>query len=248
LTWHLAALGALERVDGNLDAARCCAEEALEVAQRLGSGWMQANAERLLGRLALAAGQATEAERYIHDALGRLVARGFELDIPECLDTLAAVAATQESFEEAARLLGVAATGRDQLGIVRFPPEQKFWACVESTIREALGPDGYHAAFAAGAALETDEAVAYVRRARGERKRPSRGWDSLTPTELDVVHHITAGLTNRQIGERMFISPAPSRPTSHTSSLIGHLLTLPPSSRSHQTQTRPAPHDRHSKR
>ncbi|MGH3898279.1 MAG: LuxR C-terminal-related transcriptional regulator [Pseudonocardiaceae bacterium] len=207
LSWHLALLGTLNRVEGDLDAARRCGEEALEVAQRLGSGWMQANAERVLGRLALAAGQATEAERHVHDALGRLTAKGFELDIPECLDLLAATAAAQQSFEEAARLLGAAAAGRQRLGIVRFPPEPDFWAGIECTTRDALGPDGYDAVFAAGAALGTDEAVAYVRRARGERKRPSCGWDSLTPTELDVARHIATGLTNRQIGERMFISP-----------------------------------------
>jgi DNA-binding CsgD family transcriptional regulator len=168
---------------------------------------MQANAERLLARLALAAGEATEAERYIHDALGRLVTKGFALDIPECLDVLAAIAATQESYEEAARLLGAAATGREQLGIIRFPPEPEFWSTIECTTREALGAEGYHDAFAVGAALGTDEAITYVRRARGERKRPSHGWDSLTPTELQVVGHIAAGLTNPQIGQRMFISP-----------------------------------------
>ncbi|MGH3608753.1 MAG: response regulator transcription factor, partial [Pseudonocardiaceae bacterium] len=81
-----------------------------------------------------------------------------------------------------------------------------FWSSLEGTTREELGSDGYDAAFAAGAALGIDEAVGYVRRARGGRKRPSRGWDSLTPTELEVVHHIAGGLTNRQIGERMFIS------------------------------------------
>ncbi|MGH3669506.1 MAG: response regulator transcription factor, partial [Pseudonocardiaceae bacterium] len=81
-----------------------------------------------------------------------------------------------------------------------------FWSSVEGTTREALGPEGYDAAFTAGAALGTDEAVGYVRRTRGQRKRPSRGWDSLTPTELGVVRHIAGGLTNRQIGERMFIS------------------------------------------
>jgi DNA-binding CsgD family transcriptional regulator len=128
------------------------------------------------------------------------------MDIPECLDVLAAVAATQESCEEAARLLGAAAATRARLGVVRFPPEPEFWSGVERAVREALGDDGYHAAFTAGAALGTDEAVAYVRRARGERKRPSRGWESLTPTELEVARHIAAGLTNRQIGERMFIS------------------------------------------
>jgi DNA-binding CsgD family transcriptional regulator len=207
LTWHLAILGTLERVDGNLEAAHRRAEEALEVARRLGSGWMQANVERLLGRLALAAGEGSEAERYVHDALGRLMAKGFAIDVPECLDILAAIAVAQESFEEAARLLGAAAACRARIGIVRFPPEPQFWSSVERTTREALEPAGYDAAFAAGTALGTDEAVAYVRRARGERKRPSHGWDSLTPTELDVVRHIAAGLTNRQIGEHMFISP-----------------------------------------
>ena len=228
LTSYLAVLGTVERIDGNLTAAHGYGEEALEVARRLGSGWMQAGAERLLGRLALAVGDATEAERYVHDALGRLVMKGFELDIPECLDILAAVAATQESFEEAARLLGTAAAGRERLGIVRFPPEPQFWASVERTTRGALGDDLYDAAFAAGAALGTDEAVAYVRRVRGERKRPSRGWDSLTPTELDVVRHIAAGRTNRQIGQRMFISPGTVK--AHLSHIFAK-LSIP--SRSH---------------
>lgn len=228
LAWHLAALGTLERIDRNPDTAYQCAKEAWEVARRLGSGWMQAAAERLLGSLALAAGQAAEAERYVHDALGRLVAKGFAIDIPECLDMLAAVAAAQDSYEEAARLLGAAAAGRQQLGIVRFPPDSEFWSSVELTTREALGPEGYDAAFAAGAALTTEEAVAYVRRARGERKRPSRGWDSLTPTELEIVRHVATGLTNRQIGQRMFISPGTVK--THLSHIFTKLGTA---SRSH---------------
>lgn len=228
LAWHLAVLGTLERIDGNLDAAHRQGEEALEVARRVGSGWVQAHAERLLGRLGLVAGLATEAERHVHDALGRLVAKGFALDIPECLDVLAAIAAAQESFEEAARLLGAAAAGRERLGIVRFPPEPEFWAAVELTTREALGDDVFGAAFAAGAAMGTDEAVAYARRARGERKRPSRGWESLTPTELEVVRHVAAGLTNPQIGERMFISPGTVKVH------LSHIFTkLDISSRSH---------------
>jgi DNA-binding CsgD family transcriptional regulator len=223
LCWHLALLGSLERLDGNLEASRARGNEALELARQLGSDWMQAGAERLLGRLALAAGQATDAERHTHQALGRLVAKGFATDIPECLDLLAAVAAKQESFEEAARLLGAAAAGRARLGIIRFPPEPEFWAKIELTTREALGHEIYDAAFTAGAALATDEVISYVRRARGERKRPSRGWDSLTPTELQVVHHIAAGLTNRQIGQRMFISPSTVK--AHLSHIFAKLGT-----------------------
>ena len=48
--------------------------------------------------------------------------------------------------------------------------------------------------------------MTWVRHARGERKRPSRREESLTPTELRVVHLVAEGLTNPQIGERMFIS------------------------------------------
>ena len=48
--------------------------------------------------------------------------------------------------------------------------------------------------------------LAYIDRARGERKRPSSGWDSLTPTELDVVTRAATGLSNSEIGKQMFIS------------------------------------------
>jgi DNA-binding CsgD family transcriptional regulator len=122
------------------------------------------------------------------------------------LDLLAAVATFQKSFEEAARLLGAAASARERVGIVRFPPEPEFWTGIEDTTRSTLGDEAYQAAFSAGAALGMEEAVAYARRARGERKRPSAGWGSLTPTELEVVRHVAGGGTNRQIGEDMFIS------------------------------------------
>jgi DNA-binding CsgD family transcriptional regulator len=61
-------------------------------------------------------------------------------------------------------------------------------------------------AWAEGEALGVEEAVAYASRERGERKRPSSGWESLTPTELDVVKLLAKGLSNPQIGERLFIS------------------------------------------
>jgi DNA-binding CsgD family transcriptional regulator len=58
-----------------------------------------------------------------------------------------------------------------------------------------------------GAALPTAEAIAYAQRGRGERKRPSSGWASLTPTELDVVRLVSEGLGNKAIASRLFISP-----------------------------------------
>ena len=40
---------------------------------------------------------------------------------------------------------------------------------------------------------------------RGERRRPTRGWERLTPAEHDIVALIADGLTNPQIAARVFI-------------------------------------------
>ena len=62
-----------------------------------------------------------------------------------------------------------------------------------------------------GSALSLEEAAAYASRARGERKRPSSGWAALTPTELEVVALAAQGLSNAEIGTRLFISPGTAK-------------------------------------
>jgi DNA-binding CsgD family transcriptional regulator len=59
----------------------------------------------------------------------------------------------------------------------------------------------------AGFRSALEEIVAYARRGRGERKRPTIGWESLTPTERDVVRLVGQGLANKDIASRLFISP-----------------------------------------
>jgi DNA-binding CsgD family transcriptional regulator len=65
----------------------------------------------------------------------------------------------------------------------------------------------FDAALAEGAALSTKEAIAYAQRGRGQRKRPTSGWGSLTPTERDVVRRLSEGLGNKDIAVRLFVSP-----------------------------------------
>ena len=63
-----------------------------------------------------------------------------------------------------------------------------------------------------GAARDLARAEAALREAgirrgrRGARGRPQSGWHSLTPTEHTVVGLVAEGLSNPQIGERMYIS------------------------------------------
>ncbi len=80
-------------------------------------------------------------------------------------------------------------------------------ALASTSYEHAMGDNDFEAAWAEGAALSADEAIAYAQRGRGERKRPSSGWASLTPTELDVVRLLTEGLPNKDIATRLFISP-----------------------------------------
>jgi predicted ATPase/DNA-binding CsgD family transcriptional regulator len=191
---------------GDLDGAGREAQGFLSHAQKGQNAHAEALARLLLGRVSLARGELVDAEGHCHDALAIAAARDFRLHTVNALESLARVACLTGSPAEAARLLTAVRAERRRLGVVRWPPEPELWLRVEREVRTALGDDAFMAADVEGSALSIEQAVEYATRARGRRKRPARGWDSLTPTELEVMRHTAAGLTNPQIGERMFIS------------------------------------------
>jgi DNA-binding CsgD family transcriptional regulator len=86
-------------------------------------------------------------------------------------------------------------------------PNEAIYREAVARVRDGLGADNFANAWSEGAALSIHEAIAYTQRGRGERKRPTIGRESLTPTEHDVAQLASEGLTNKDIAARLFVSP-----------------------------------------
>jgi predicted ATPase/DNA-binding CsgD family transcriptional regulator len=201
-SWAGSLLGAALVATGEWEAG----ERTLAAAEHAGLGlenrWLVALTRYHLAEAARLRGRLRQAEDLHHDALAARVRGGFLPGVVESLEALASLAAMLESFAEAARLLGATQALREARGL---GPASALARDALTVSRRALGPDAFEVARGDGRALSLDDALAYAARARGERKRPSTGWESLTPTERAVVKLVAEGLTNPQIGGRLFI-------------------------------------------
>jgi DNA-binding CsgD family transcriptional regulator len=189
--------------DGDLAAARGWADEAVATT----TGVLSALALTIRARVAIAQEEPDHGERDAHDALTRAAEFKAYLYIPDTLESLGTLAVDAGSHHEAARLFAAADSNRRRMGAVRFKIYDAANEASVAALRDAMGEKDFDAAWAEGAALSTEEAIAYAQRGRGQRKRPTSGWASLTPTELDVVRLVSEGLGNKDIAIRLFVSP-----------------------------------------
>ena len=201
-----AVLGRVALGEGDLAAARTALAGLSAYADQFESPWAQVEAHSLQGRLARAEGHPVAAENRHHQALALCAQYEFRGMAAESLEALAALATAGESHLEAARLFGAAQALRKSTGQQRWPLDQPAHDADTAAARASLGDDAFEQAWKEGAALSLEDAAAYASRARGERKRPSTGWGALTPTELEVVALAAQGLTNAEIGSRLFMS------------------------------------------
>ncbi len=202
-TVAVTAVALCAHIDGDLDRAQQLADEAVATM----SGWHQLLALSIRAYVAADRGDREQARRDARQALSIAADKQCRLAVPATLELLARLAVDAGSHAEAARLLGAADAMRARAGDYRFPVYQAGYPALLTTCRNELGEKDFETAWADGAALSADEVIGYALRGHGERKRPATGWASLTPAELDVARLVSAGLTNKDIAERLFVSP-----------------------------------------
>jgi predicted ATPase/class 3 adenylate cyclase/DNA-binding CsgD family transcriptional regulator len=187
----------LERAGTDIDAMVATAETG-------GLGYWLAYGLVLKARRLRLAGDPAGAEEVGHQALTAAAAVQARCRIVDAFEVLAGAAADLGDSREAGRLFGAADAIRESIGYRRSVYER---AADVDTLRAQLGADDLDAVMEPGRGLSLDEAIAYARRGRGERKRPSQGWASLTPTETQVVALVEEGLSNPEIARRLICSP-----------------------------------------
>lgn len=151
-----------------------------------------------LARGAVLGGDGSRARSLLRSALRLAVEAGYGIGAIDALEALSVLLAADDPSPAAPLLLAVDAE-RARTGYARFPVDEPAHRRAAGSVREVLGvsPDA--------PALSFDDAVVLAL-GDGRLARPPSGWASLTPAELRVVELVAEGLTNPEIGERLFIS------------------------------------------
>jgi DNA-binding CsgD family transcriptional regulator/tetratricopeptide (TPR) repeat protein len=206
---------------GLSETARTEFGEALSEARRCNSNWLVSRSLKGLARLARAEGELEAAEAHAYESLATAADGAVPTGIADGLALLGGMANERQDWLRAARLLGASETVRTSVGYVRFSPDQRAYEADSAAARQKLGEAEFRRACEEGMAMSTEDAMTYAVKGRGSRHRPASGWASLTPVEQQVVRLAAEGLTNPEIGERLFISRRTVQ--AHLSRIFGKL-------------------------
>lgn len=206
-------LGSVAYGRGDYEKATSVLTTALQLQRMTGHRYGAAVSLLYLGHIALTDGNHVAAAKCYGESLVLWREEKLRPGIVEVLSGLAAVAANRGNLEQATRLFGAADKMRNAIGLLTRLPEQTLYERDTTRARRGLGEPNFQKAWTAGAAMSLDQAMAEAATIASESSTLAHtlassepSLNGLTRREMEILRLISAGYSNQEIADTLFIS------------------------------------------
>jgi non-specific serine/threonine protein kinase len=206
-SWAMIEIGIVAFLGGDLDESARLSGQAIEACRAVGESWTRVTHLHLLAAATWRLGDPERAASLLLEAL-RIDRRLDDIwHRAWSIESLAWVTADLGRDERAARLLGIAAACWAYTGSSLTAPWQVFHDAAEADLRRRMGDARLAREMEVGRELDQVRAMSFALEDVAPTPATGGSGSRVTRRELEVAALVAEGLGNRDIGERLFLSP-----------------------------------------